>query len=34
MAECKNCIHYEACKHLIDTEHEELAVCEHFKSAE
>lgn len=31
MDECINCIHNEACKHLIDTDKEELAVCEHFK---
>ncbi len=32
MSECKNCIHYEACMHLIDAENEKLVVCEHFKS--
>ena len=30
MSECKDCIHYKACMHLIDTEHEVLVVCEHF----
>ena len=32
MDECKNCIHYKACMHLIDTSIEELTVCEHFES--
>ena len=32
MAECNNCIHYEACMHLIDTDRETLVVCEHFHS--
>ena len=32
MPECKDCIHYEACMHLIDAEHESLIVCEYFKS--
>ena len=34
MDECKNCIHYMACMHLIDAEHETLIVCEHFRFAE
>ena len=32
MTECKSCVHYKACMHLIDTSKEELTVCEHFES--
>jgi len=28
--ECKACVHFDACRHLIDTKYEELCVCEHF----
>lgn len=28
--QCKKCSHFEACKHLIDTNNEIFVVCEHF----